>query len=146
MARTDYDTQFPGWRDQYAAIPTGAAGDDPATDFLRQRERSAVARARQPVLLAAQRIGLANTRVLQLTDHLAEARDRLLNRPSWAQVDDIRSLEMRVMKLEDQLHDERRQLFADLSPLLEKAADASIESMRASWLNELLRLTGGEGA
>jgi hypothetical protein len=36
-------------------------------------------------------------------------------------------------------------LFSDLAPLLEKAADASIESMRASWLNELLRLTGGEG-
>jgi len=98
------------------------------------------------VLLAAQRIGLANTRARELTGHLDEARERLLNRPPWAEVEDIRSLESRVFKLQEQLHDERRTLFADLAPLLERAADASIEAARKSWLHELLRLSGGEDA
>ena len=129
--------------DQPFSAPAGSYV--PATEapllaqWLAQRADVTADKPRLPAVIAAQRIALADGRCQRLNQHIEEVRTRLLNLPvSFSYADRI-GLEERLLKLEEQLHRERLALWKDLGPLLMTARDASVESMRSMFLDQLIR-------
>lgn len=114
--------------------------------WLQTAEARAQARLRAPVIMAAQRIGLATRRCTELTAEAKQIRHQLLNMPTGVSPSRVTTLEGRALDLEKQAHAERLSLWRDLQPLADSARDAAIDRMRLSWLSELERVIGGDGA
>ena len=121
------------------------ATSDPLSGWSAQRAAETAARLRLPAVFAAQRLGLASRRCDQIQEHIDETRQRLLNVPPHVPATDVRSVEKRLLDLEDKLHGERVALWKDLLPLAESARDAGVEAARHAWLAELTRLIGDDG-
>lgn len=123
------------------AVQTGQG--DPLQNWLEARHISIATKIRGPLVLGAQRIKLAADRCDELQAELSLVRNRLADAPPWADRQIVDRLEDRAAKLASELHAERLSLWADLKPLAEAVADAGVERIRLTWLNELSRLTGG---
>jgi len=118
---------------------------DSLSAWSAQKAVESAARLRLPAVFASQRIGLASRRCTELQEHIHETKRRLLNIPSHVDSGDIRTVEKRLLDLEDKLHKERLDLWKDLLPLAETARDAGVESARQAWLAEFTRIVGQDG-
>lgn len=114
--------------------------------WLQTAETRAQAKLRAPVIMAAQRIGLATRRCTELAAEAQQIRHQLLNMPSGVDASRVNTLEERALDLERQAHAERVSLWRDLQPLAESSRDAAIDRIRLSWMSELERVIGGDRA
>ena len=71
--------------------------------WIDQRRQSAASKARMPLILAAQRIGMASGRCDELSDRLEAERVRLQNVPPHVTQGAVEAVRDRCLKLEDAL-------------------------------------------
>lgn len=117
---------------------------DTLSSWQLTRAADIASRLRLPAVFASQRIGLTSRRCDELQEHIDETSRRLLNVRGSAEGSDVRSMEQRLLELQDKLHKERLDLWKDLLPLAETARDAGVEAARHAWLAEFTRTVGGD--
>lgn len=135
---------MPLLRQDYPHPYDSKTGDDatPLAQWLQTAEARNQARLRAPVIMAAQRIGLASRRCNELASEARQTRHRLLNLPAGVSAEQVTKLEERALRLELEAHAERLALWRDLQPLAESARDAAVDRIRQSWLSDLERVIG----